>query len=100
MLGRIVVISAVVGAATAVLGACSVETRTVAGEDECASYGLSVGSPEYRKCRDREGRSGKGYTPEQLMTGSRAACQAYGIAPYTERFERCVRNEYAYRSQG
>ena len=96
MVGRIVV----AGALLAMLGACSVETRTVAGEDECAGYGLSVGSPEYRKCRDREGRAGRGYTAEQLMTASRSACQAYGIAPYTERFERCVRNEYAYRSQG
>ena len=66
----------------------------------CASYGLSVGSSEYRKCRDREGRAGRGYTADQLMTASRSACQSYGIAPYTERFERCVRNEYAYRSQG
>ena len=96
MMGRIVV----AGALLAILGACSIQTRTVAGEDECASYGLSVGSSEYRKCRDREGRAGRGYTQEQLMTASRSACQSYGIAPYTERFERCVRNEYAYRSQG
>ena len=96
MMGRIVL----AGALLAMLGACSVQTRTVAGEDECASYGLSVGSSEYRKCRAREGRAGKGYTSEQLMTASRSACQSYGIAPYTERFERCVRNEYAYRSQG
>jgi hypothetical protein len=97
MLDRIVVISAV-GAAAAMLGACSVETRTV-GEDVCAGYGLSIGSSEYRKCRDQEAKSGKGYTPEQRMTASRSACQSYGIAPYTENFERCVRNEYAYRSQ-
>jgi hypothetical protein len=96
MVGRIVV----AGALVAMLAACSVETRTVSGEDECASYGLSVGSSEYRKCRDREGKSGKGYTQEQLMTASRSACQSYGIAPYTDRFERCVRNEYAYRAQG
>ena len=56
MVGRIIV----AGALLAMLGACSVETRTVSGVDECASYGLSVGSSEYRKCRDREGRSGKG----------------------------------------
>lgn len=98
MLCRIMVIS-MVGVAAAMLGACSVETRTVAGEDVCASYGLSIDSSEYRKCRDREGKSGRGYTPEQLMTASRSACQSYGIAPYTEPFERCVRNEYAYRSQ-
>jgi hypothetical protein len=96
MMGRMVV----AGALLAMVGACSVQTRTVAGEDECASYGLSVGSSEYRKCRDREGRAGKGYSSEQLMTASRSACQSYGIAPYTERFERCVRNEYGYRSQG
>ena len=96
MIGRMVV----PGALLAMLGACSVQTRTVAGEDECASYGLSVGSSEYRKCRDREGRAGKGYTSEQFMTASRSACQSYGIAPYTEPFERCVRKEYAYRSQG
>jgi hypothetical protein len=61
---------------------------------------IIAGSSGYRKCRDREGKSGKGYTPEQLMTASRSACQSYGITPYTENFERCVRNEYAYRSQG
>lgn len=98
MLGRIMMIS-VAGAAAAMLGACSVETRVV-GEDVCAGYGLSIGSSEYRKCRDREGKSGKGHTAEQLMTASRSACQSYGIAPYTENFERCVRHEYAYRSQG
>ena len=98
MLVRIVVISAV-GAAAAMLGACSVENRVV-GEDVCAGYGLSIGSSEYRKCRDQEAKYGKGYTPEQRMTASRSACQSYGIAPYTENFERCVRNEYAYRSQG
>ena len=91
-MGRIVVIS-VVGAAAAMLGACSVERRVV-GEDVCAGYGLSISSSEYRKCRDQEAKSGKGYTPEQRMTAS------YGIAPYTENFERCVRNEYGYRSQG
>ena len=99
MLGRIVVISAI-GAAAFMLGACSVETRTSTGEDVCAGYGLSIGSSEYRKCRDREGKSGRGYTAEQIMTASRSACQSYGMAPYTESFERCVRNEYAYRSQG
>ena len=66
MLDRIVVISAV-GAAAALLGACSVENRVV-GEDVCAGYGLSIGSSEYRKCRDQEAKSGKGYTPEQRMT--------------------------------
>ena len=91
MLGRITLISAV-GATAAMLGACSIETRTVAGEDLCASYGLSIGSSEYRKCRDRDGKSGKGLTPEQLMTASRSACQSYGIAPYTDAFERCARH--------
>ena len=70
MLGRIVVISAA-GVAAAMLGACSIENRVV-GEDVCAGYGLSISSSEYRKCRDREGKSGKGYTPEQLMTASRS----------------------------
>ena len=96
MLGRIMVF----GAVAVMLGACSVETRTVAADDPCLSYGLSVGSPEFNKCRAREGRSGSGYSSAQLMTVSRSACQSYGIAPYTERFERCVQNEYAYRQQG
>ena len=96
MLGRIVVI----GAVAALLGACSIENRTMVGEDVCAGYGLKVGSPEYDKCRSREGRAGSGYTQPQLMLASRSACQSYGITPYTESFERCVRNEYAWRSQG
>ena len=57
MLVRIVVISAV-GAAAAMLGACSIENRVI-GEDVCAGYGLSIGSSEYRKCRDQEAKSGK-----------------------------------------
>ena len=97
-MGRIVVINAV-GAAAAMLGACSVETRVV-GEDVCAGYGLSIGSSEYRKCRDQDAKSGKGYTSEERMTASRSACQSYGIAPYTQNFERCVRNEMAYRAPG
>jgi hypothetical protein len=96
MLGRIVM----VGVATTLLGACSIEHRTVAGEDACASYGLRVGSPEYDKCRARGGRAGSAYTSAELMTASRLACQSYGIQPYTESFERCARNEYAWRSQG
>lgn len=96
MLGRIVVF----GALAVMLGACSVETRTIAANDTCMSYGLSVGSAAYEKCRAGEGRSGSANTPAQLMTASRSACQAYGIAPYTERFERCVQNEYASRVEG
>jgi hypothetical protein len=96
MLGRIVVI----GAMAAIVGACATETRTVVAEDVCAGYGLSIDSPEYRKCQAREGRAGTGHTPAQLMTASRAACSSYGIAAYTQQYERCVRNEYAYRSQG
>ena len=96
MSGRIVLI----GVTAALLGACSTEVRMVAAEDVCASYGLRVGSSEYRQCRASEGRSGSSDTPAQLMTASRQACSNYGIAPYTERYERCVRNEYAYRSQG
>jgi hypothetical protein len=100
MVGRIVAIGAMGAAAVALLNACSMETRTVVGEDVCASYGLRIDSPEYRKCRAREGRSGAGYTPAQLMTASRQACSSYGIMPYTEQYERCVRNEYAFRSHG
>jgi hypothetical protein len=37
---------------------------------------------------------------DSLMTAARQACSSYGIQPYTEKYERCVRNEYAYRSQG
>jgi hypothetical protein len=96
MLGRIVTI----GAMAAVVGACATETRTVVAEDVCASYGLRVDSPEYRKCQAREGRAGPGYTPAELMTASRAACSSYGIMAYTQQYERCVRNEYAYHSQG
>jgi hypothetical protein len=58
------------GATALTLGACSVETTTAAGD-----------------------------TPAQMMSAARSACQAYGIPPYTERFERCVRNEYAARPQ-
>jgi hypothetical protein len=96
MLGRVVM----VGVATALLGACSIEHRTVASEDACASYGLRAGSPEYDKCRARGGRAGAAYSSAELMTASRLACQSYGIQPYTESFERCARNEYAWRSQG
>lgn len=96
MLGRIVAI----GAGAMGLIACATETRTIAAEDVCASYGLRINSPEYRKCQAREGRAGPSYTPAQLMTAARAACSSYGITPYTEQYERCVRNEYAYRSQG
>ena len=96
MLGRIVVI----GAVATMLGACATEVRTMAAEDVCAGYGLTVGSSEYRKCQEREGRSGPSYTQAQLMSASREACSSYGITPYTERYERCVRNELAYRSQG
>lgn len=91
---------AMIGVATTMLGACSIEKRTVASEDACASYGLRVGSPEYDKCRARGGRAGSAYTSAELMTAARLACQSYGIQPYTESFERCARNEYAWRSQG
>ena len=96
MLGRIVVL----GALAALLGACSMETRTIAANDTCMGYGLSVGTAAYEKCRAGDGRSGSATTPAQLMTASRSACQSYGIAPYTAHFERCVQNEYAYRVDG
>jgi len=95
MLSRTVMVAV----AATLLGACSIEHRTVASEDACASYGLRVGSPEYDKCRQRSGRAGSAYTSADLMTASRLACQSYGMQPYTESFERCARNEYAWRSQ-
>ncbi len=69
MLGRIVVF----GALAAMLGACSVETRTIAANDPCMGYGLSPGSAAYEKCRAGEGRSGSAATPAQLMTAARSA---------------------------
>jgi hypothetical protein len=59
------------GATALILGACSVETTTAVGN-----------------------------APAQMLATARSACQAYGIEPYTARFERCVRNELAARAQG
>ena len=56
------------------LGACATETRTAMPSDASTAYSRA-----------------------QLMTNARASCQAYGIAPHTEKYERCVRNEHAYR---
>jgi hypothetical protein len=75
MFVRIVAIGVLIGA----LGACAMETRSIVASDAAA---------------------GSTASEAQLMTTARAACQSYGLAPYTERFERCVRNEYAYRVQG
>lgn len=60
-----------VGAVALTLGACATENRTIV---------VSEGAHDV-----------------QLMKEARAVCQAYGITPYTERFERCVQNEYASR---
>ena len=99
MAGRI---PAVVALAMGLM-ACTVEHRTVIGQDSCMTYGFTVGTPEYQQCQTREaearrlGRMRAGYTQAQLMTDSQNACRSYGLVPYTDRYERCVRAEYAYR---
>lgn len=62
-----------------------------------AAFGLTLGACA-TDTRSTLAAQGPGYSPTQIETASRAACQAYGIAPYTERYERCVRNEYVSRS--
>lgn len=103
MLNRILM----VGVAVVALGACTTETRTVMlSDDACSSYGFTIGTSEYRKCKSREadarsaGRMSAGTSQAQLSRDARVACQAYGIAPYTDAYERCVRNEMAYRAPG
>jgi hypothetical protein len=95
------VLSAVLAAG---LGACATETKVVAvEEDACWTYGFRVGSPEYRLCRDREaaarrtGRVRYGYSEAMIAADAQAACQSYGLTPYTDRYDRCVRYEYAAR---
>ena len=75
MFGRALLISALV----ATLGACAMETRTVVVSDSVAAAGPIQAKP---------------------MAESRAACQSHGLEPYTERYERCVRNEYVFRVPG
>lgn len=103
MLGRILM----AGAVAASLGACAVENRTVvAADDPCLTYGFRLGTSEYRQCQSREaearrtGRMRAGYSDVQLMADSQRACNSYGLMPYTDPYQRCVRNEYAYRSPG
>ena len=87
------------------LGACVSETRTVvASDDVCyTAYGFKVSSPEYRLCRDREaqarreGRVTPSYAEARIVADAQAACQSYGLHPYSDRYEQCVRNEHEAR---
>jgi hypothetical protein len=87
------------------LAGCVTETRTViAADDVCSTaYGFKVSSPEYRLCRDREaearrrGRASPSYAEARIVADSQAACQSYGLHPYSDRYEECVRNEHAAR---
>jgi hypothetical protein len=86
------------------LAGCVTETRTVvAADDICSTYGFKVSSPEYRLCRDREsearhrGRVSPSYAEARIVADSQAACQSYGLHPYSDRYEECVRNEHAAR---
>ena len=99
---------AMVGLVAMGLGACSTETRTVVvAEDVCSSaYGFRVSSSEYRLCRDREaaarraGRMSPSYGEARVVADSQAACQSYGLHPYSDRYERCVRAEHDARMPG
>jgi len=86
------------------LAGCVTETRTVvAADDMCSVYGFKVSSPEYRLCRGREaearrqGRVSPSYAEARIVADSQAACQSYGLHPYSDRYEECVRNEHAAR---
>jgi hypothetical protein len=87
------------------LAGCVSETRTVvASDDVCfTAYGFKVSSPEYRLCRDREaearrqGRATPSYTEARIVADAQAACQSYGLHPYSDRYEQCVRNEHEAR---
>jgi hypothetical protein len=85
------------------VGACTAETRVVrVEEDACATYGFRVGSPEYHLCRDREAagrRAGVSYSQAAAVADARAACQSYGLTPYSDRYDACVRQEYAARGR-
>jgi hypothetical protein len=99
MVGRILVL----GALATTLAACAVERRTVVGQDACMTYGFAAGSPQYWQCQTREadarrlGRMRAGYAQAQLAADSQNACRSYGLTPYTEAYERCVRAEVTYR---
>lgn len=100
MLIRLTVVGVAFG-----LAACTMETRTVVAErDVCFDdYGFKVSSPEYRLCRDREaearraGHMSPSYAEAQIVADSQAACQSYGLHPYSEAYEHCVRNEHEAR---
>jgi hypothetical protein len=87
------------------LAGCVSETRTVvASDDVCfTAYGFKVSSPEYRLCRDREaearrqGRTTPSYSEARIVADAQAACQSYGLHPYSDRYEQCVRNEHEAR---
>ncbi len=92
---------ALAGVVALAMSACATETRTyVVENDVCADYGFKVSSPEYRLCRDREasarrsGRMSPSYAEARIVADSRAACQSYGLHPYSDAFERCVRYEH------
>jgi hypothetical protein len=86
------------------MAGCATETRTVVVEnDVCSTYGFKVSSPEYRLCRDRQaearraGRVSPSYAEAAIVADSRAACQSYGLHPYSDAFEHCVRDEHERR---
>jgi hypothetical protein len=88
------------------LGACTTETRTVVvEEDSCSTYGFRGGTPEYRLCRERMatarhyGRAGAGYDQGRAIADSQAACESYGLTRYSDRYDQCVRDEYAARGR-
>ena len=93
---------ALAGVVALAVSACATQTRTyVVENDVCAdAYGFKVSSPEYRLCRDREAASRRGgrvspsYAEARIVADSRAACQSYGLHPYSDAFERCVRYEH------
>jgi hypothetical protein len=86
------------------LVACTTETRTVVvEEDTCSTSGFRVGTPEYRLCKERVstarsyGRAGAAYDEARVIAASQAACDSYGLTRYSERYDQCVRDEYAAR---
>jgi hypothetical protein len=83
----------------AALGACTVENRMVAVDyDACHAYGFRVGTAEYRLCQDREAAARRtGRSQAWLVADARAACESYGLTRYTDRYDQCVRDEYAAR---
>jgi hypothetical protein len=62
-------------AAMAVIGvaSCSSETRSyVVADDACVSYGLHVGTPQYRLCTEREAKiAGSGRTVAEAVPSAR-----------------------------